>query len=619
MPSNVSYQRKYYSVLYEELGTIPYKEGNVIATYDTNGFYYDVGNPAGSGQNVVRRQASGIEFVESLTSEAVRPGEPTTIYVIDNGVVQDEDGNNIHSYSGYVWNTDDDDYREIFNNCHDFQVKSVASDSTKAYLVASSSEITGTGTLFKNPNIYLTTTGNKIHAGLEGNADSATRASTAAQADRATIAEKDINSVPIVSYITNVQSDITTQNPGTKLTITKGDGTTSDIYTQDTVYNVYSENSSGLVSGWGTSQAATAGEAILLGSGWTKMSDVSLPAADKATYDSSGTKRIDSYVASLSYSAANEELTVTDGAGNSSTVSIPDTQYPTFDVGINGLVIGPDSTETNKFLRGDNTWQDVITADYQGATSSAAGVHGLVPAASAGEENAYLKGDGTWGGVFVQDSSGLVPAPTSADISADKVLQADGTWVNPPDTTDTAGSSNDTSSQLYVLGALTQSATGNTTYSNQYVYVLNSRLYQSDGGSTPTAIPVVDISSSQALTNKTYEGYQLGSACAESVATIVSASNPDDLPNNNAVINYITSTLPGQISTAVSGKGDKSMIAPIYDSTHTYVENDWCIFTDVDGDKLWRCTAQSTTGAFDSDDWQSYTVIDAIKYLIANP
>ena len=109
MPSSVSYQRKYYSVLYADLGTIPLVEGNVIATYDTDGFYYDVGNPAGSGQNVIRRKANGIEIVGDL-SEARQ--EPTSIFVIKTGEGEDEEGNTIDLYSGYCWSVDTEEFYE---------------------------------------------------------------------------------------------------------------------------------------------------------------------------------------------------------------------------------------------------------------------------------------------------------------------------------------------------------------------------------------------------------------------------------------------------------------------------------------------------------------------------
>ena len=51
-----------------------------------------------------------------------------------------------------------------------------------------------------------------------------------------------------------------------------------------------------------------------------------------------------------------------------------------------------------KFLRGDGSWETVITdmPDFVGATENEDGVRGVVPAPLTGEHDKYLKGDGTW-------------------------------------------------------------------------------------------------------------------------------------------------------------------------------------------------------------------------------
>jgi phage minor structural protein, N-terminal region len=80
---------------------------------------------------------------------------------------------------------------------------------------------------------------------------------------------------------------------------------------------------------------------------------------------------------------------------------------------------------------------------FIGATTSTDGEDGLVPAPLIADKDKFLKGDGTWStppdttyDVFEapetsQDTgvNGLVPAPTYAEVQANKVLQADGTWV----------------------------------------------------------------------------------------------------------------------------------------------------------------------------------------------
>lgn len=112
-----------------------------------------------------------------------------------------------------------------------------------------------------------------------------------------------------------------------------------------------------------------------------------------------------------------------------------------------GLVPAAQSSEREKFLRGDGTWQEVsggsggTSSPYQGATANADGVAGLVPAATIAEKDKYLKGDGTWGQIVVptvsnyvgatasaSGTAGLVPAATSAE--KDYCLKGDGTWSN---------------------------------------------------------------------------------------------------------------------------------------------------------------------------------------------
>lgn len=530
MPSNVSYPRKYYSTTYAELETIPLKEGNVISLYDTDGFYYDVGNPAGSGQNVIRRKANGIEFVGSLTDARQ---EPTTIFLIQNPNMLDEDGNSIVSYSGYRWNEDETPARfdEVFNNLRDFQVKTIASSSTKAYIVGSQDNDTTVGTLYKNPNIYLTANGNKIHAGLEGNADTATEANHAAQA---TLADKAINDnfstpQPITSYLRGITSDATT-DLGTTLTLTKGDGTTSTIRVSNTTYDVFTADPAvpGLVNGINTTVGSDSTHLLLTGSGWVDIDNIPMTTAESAEKDGEGQNIADTYIKELSYNTSTELLTVTWGDGDTDTISIPDTTYSVFDSSTDGLVPAPSGAgEGTYFLRGDHTWQPVVTADYVGATGVSAGVHGLVPAASSGDTDSYLRSDGTWAGTFSEDNSGLVPGPSSSDIGKSLKVATDGTniygtWEFCTDTKNTAGATNDVSNKLFLVGAASQ-GTEPQTYSNQYIFIDSNKLYSysvTDSG----AAEVVTLSDTQALTNKTYNGYTLGSACAGTLASTINGS-----------------------------------------------------------------------------------------------
>ena len=70
-------------------------------------------------------------------------------------------------------------------------------------------------------------------------------------------------------------------------------------------------------------------------------------------------------------------------------------------------------------------------------------------------------------------SAGLVPAP-STTAGTSKYLREDGTWVIPPNTTNTAGST-DTSSKIFLIGATSQ-ASNPQTYSDNQIYATNGQL-----------------------------------------------------------------------------------------------------------------------------------------------
>jgi hypothetical protein len=118
--------------------------------------------------------------------------------------------------------------------------------------------------------------------------------------------------------------------------------------------------------------------------------------------------------------------------------------------------------------------------------------------------------------VFNGSKKGLVPASDSTT----KFLRGDGTWqdisVSTEDTKNTAGAS-DISSKIFLIGA-TEQIDNLQTYSHDTAYVgSNGHLYSN-------SIQVVNLSDTQALTNKTYNGYTLGAACAKSVTDSTSAS-----------------------------------------------------------------------------------------------
>ena len=107
-----------------------------------------------------------------------------------------------------------------------------------------------------------------------------------------------------------------------------------------------------------------------------------------------------------------------------------------------------------------------------------------------------------------------------------------GNWIaaSATDTKNTAGSTN-SSSKLFLVGATTQAANSQT-YSHDTAYV------GTDGHLYSDSKQVVNLSGTQALTNKTYNGYTLGAACAKGVATTVASGNTD-LVTSGAVYSAI--------------------------------------------------------------------------------
>lgn len=113
------------------------------------------------------------------------------------------------------------------------------------------------------------------------------------------------------------------------------------------------------------------------------------------------------------------------------------------------------------------------------------------------------------------------------DATNDKITIA----ATDTDTKNTAGST-DTSSKIFIVGATSQ-ATNPQTYSQDTAYV------GTDGHLYSDSKQVVNLSGSQALTNKTYNGYTLAGACAKGVVTSI-GSNSTDLPTVTAVKNYVS-------------------------------------------------------------------------------
>lgn len=173
--------------------------------------------------------------------------------------------------------------------------------------------------------------------------------------------------------------------------------------------------------------------------------------------------------------------------------------------------------------------------------------------ASAGSSTSYAKGDH----VHPKDTSKAdkVSGATANNLAA---LDANGNLIDSgvsatsagTDTKNTAGSTND-ASKLFIVGAKSQAANPQT-YSQTNAYITAGKVYSN-------AKEVVNLSDTQALTNKTYNGYTLAAASAKGVDTSITAgSTSTNLPTTAAVEARITSA----IQTAQAGAAMYQGTAP---------------------------------------------------------
>lgn len=137
----------------------------------------------------------------------------------------------------------------------------------------------------------------------------------------------------------------------------------------------------------------------------------------------------------------------------------------------------------------------------------------------------YLTATPTSGQIIVAD--GADGGIKTSGYTIAKSVPSDAVFT---DTKNTAGST-DTSSKIFLIGATSQAANPQT-YSHDTAYVdTNGHLYSNSK-------QVVNLSDSQALTNKTYNGYTLGAACAKGVDTTVT-SGSSNLVTSGAVYTAI--------------------------------------------------------------------------------
>lgn len=225
-------------------------------------------------------------------------------------------------------------------------------------------------------------------------------------------------------------------------------------------------------------------------------------------------------------------------------------------------------SETTKFARGDHvhpsdttkvdkeTGKGLSTNDY--TTDEKNKLAGINAGAEV-NQNSYSSVAG------VNTSWSVVANSVNADIKTAQLLLMQGNnitlskqtnvaqgieaiKITSTDTKNTAGST-DSSSKLFIVGA--ESQAGNPqTYSQDTAYV------GTDGHLYSNSKQTVNLSDTQSLTNKTYNGYTLASACAKGVDTSISAgSSSTNLPTTAAVEARITAAIEAAQTGAATFKG----------------------------------------------------------------
>ena len=180
----------------------------------------------------------------------------------------------------------------------------------------------------------------------------------------------------------------------------------------------------------------------------------------------------------------------------------------------------------------------------------------------------------TIGGIKIgKDNSSYAVTAATSSISADvtsgkyyavEIDKDDKAFVYVPwtdnNTKNTAGST-DTSSLIYLIGATSQAANP-TTYSHDTAYV------GTDGHLYSNSKQVVNLSDTQALTNKTYNGYTLAAACAKGVATSVASGNTS-LVTSGAVYTAIANSFAANDAMIFKGTLGTSGTVTALPATHS--------------------------------------------------
>lgn len=238
---------------------------------------------------------------------------------------------------------------------------------------------------------------------------------------------------------------------------------------------------------WTWTAGTTSGPtASITGSGMSAVSVGAIPAANGTTASGIVTTSAQTFGGVKTFSSAPKLSTNTLTTSSGNTVTIPDAA----------------STLVNL-----SSSQALTNKTYNGYTLAGACAKAVDTSISAASTSANL--------------------PTSAAVAS--FVEGKGYITSYTDTKNTAGST-DSSSKLFIIGATSQAANPQT-YSQDTAYV------GTDGHLYSNSIQVVNLSGSQALTNKTYNGYTLAAACAKAVVTSVDTSA--SLPTSGAVKTYV--------------------------------------------------------------------------------
>lgn len=229
---------------------------------------------------------------------------------------------------------------------------------------------------------------------------------------------------------------------------------------------------------------------------------------------------LDGSITSLSVSG--KTITYTKNDGTTGTITTQDTntdtkvnQAPTVTSNYRPVVLGTTNSTDTSTLAEDVTGAVNVTESIYAQPSTGTLFASTFKGALDGNAATATK-LGTSAGSATQPVYFSDGKPVATTYTLGKSVPSDAVFTD-TNTKNTAGSTN-SSSKLFLIGATTQAANPQT-YSHDTAYV------GTDGHLYSDSKQVVNLSSTQALTNKTYNGYTLAAACAKDVSTSVTSGS----------------------------------------------------------------------------------------------